>query len=89
VWLLALALIFSAMPSASLDRMVLLATIPAAWTIAIVSAYCQTVLGTSRAGARWRAGLHCVAIWAIGLELIALTAGGWFQIAGALTRLLP
>ena len=89
VWLLALALIFAAMPAASLDRMVLLATIPAAWTIVIVSAYCQTVLGTSRAGGRWRAGLHGVAIWAIGLELIAFTAGGWFQIAGALTRLLP
>jgi hypothetical protein len=46
------------------------------------------VLGTSRAGGRWRAALHLIAIWAIGFELVALSAGGWFQIWGSVTRLL-
>lgn len=88
VWLLTVAAIFAALPWASLDGLILLAAIPAAWTALIVSAYCRTVLGTSRAGGRWRAALHFLLIWAIGFELIALSAGGWFQITAAVTGLL-
>jgi len=88
VCLLTVAAVFAALPWASLDGLILLASIPASWTAVIVSAYCRTVLGTSRAGGRWRAVLHFFLIWAIGFELIALSAGGWFQITRAVAGLL-
>jgi len=87
LWLLAAAAMFAMMPAASLDLLIALAVIPAAWTSVIVAAFCRQVLGTSRAGARWRAAAHFVTIWAIGFELVALSAGGWFQITGSVTRL--
>jgi len=86
LWLLAVAGAFAAMPWASLDLLIALAVIPAAWTAVIVVAFCRRVLGTSRAGARWRAAVHFVVVWAIALELVALSAGGWFQITRAVTR---
>jgi hypothetical protein len=46
----------------------------------IVAAFCETVLGTSRAGARWRAAVHFHLVWAIGLSYVAWAAGGWFQV---------
>ena len=82
-----MAALFASVPAASLDLLIGLAVVPAAWTAVIVSAFCRTVLGTSRAGGGWRAAVHVAAIWAIGFELVALSAGGWFQIAGAVTRL--
>jgi hypothetical protein len=85
VWLLTVAAAFAALPWASLDGLIALAIIPAAWTAVIVAAFCRHVLGTSRAGARWRAVAHFIVIWAIAFELVALSAGGWFQITRAAT----
>ena len=73
LWLLAVAAAFAATPWASLDGLVALAVIPAVWTAVIVAAFCRHVLGTSRAGARWRAAAHFVVTWAIALELVALS----------------
>ena len=86
LWLLTTAAAFAAAPWASLDLLIVLAVIPAVWTAVIVAAFCRHVLGTSRAGARWRAAVHFVVMWAIALELVALSAGGWFQITRAVTR---
>ena len=85
LWLLTVAALFAALPAASLDLLIALAVIPAAWTAAVVAAFCRHVLGTSRAGARWRAAAHFAVIWAIGFELVALSAGGWFQITRSVT----
>lgn len=88
ICLIIVAAVFATLPWASLDGLILLAAVPAAWTAVIVAAYCRTVLGTTRAGGRWRAALHFLLIWAIGFELIALSAGGWFQVTRAVARLL-
>jgi hypothetical protein len=85
VWLLTAAAVFAGLPAASMDLLIVSAVIPAAWTAVIVAAFCRQMLGTSRAGARWRAAVHFVVIWAIGFELVALSAGGWFQITRAVT----
>ena len=84
--LLIVAAAFAILPWASLDGLVALAAIPAAWTAVIVAAFSRHVLGTSRAGARWRAALHFFVTWAIAFELVALSAGGWFQIVRSITR---
>jgi len=84
--LLIVAAVFASTPYASLDGLVALAAIPAAWTAVIVAAFCRHVMGTSRAGARWRATAHFVVTWAIAFELVALSAGGWFQIARSISR---
>jgi hypothetical protein len=86
VWLLTVAAAFAAMPAASLDLLIVLAAVPAAWTGVIVAAFCRQVLGTSRRGARLRATAHFLVTWAIGFELVALTAGGWFQIWAPIAR---
>lgn len=87
LWLLTTAAGFAAAPWASLDLLIALAVIPAVWTAAIAAAFCRRVLGTSRGGARWRAAAHFIVMWAIALELVALTAGGWFQITRAVKGL--
>ena len=86
VWLLTVAAAFAAMPAASLDLLIVLAAIPAAWTGVIVAAFCRQVLGTSRGGARVRAMVHFLVMWAIAFELVALTAGGWFQVWAPIAR---
>lgn len=83
LWLLTVAAVFAGLPFASLDGLIMLAALPAAWTAVIVAAFCRNVLGTGTAGARWRAAAHFLVMWAIGLELVALSAGGWFQITRA------
>ena len=88
LWLLTVAAAFSVAPWASLDLFIALAAIPAAWTAVIVAAFCRQVLGSSTAGARWRAAAHFIVMWAIALELVALSAGGWFQITRAVTALV-
>jgi len=84
--LLTVAAVFASTPYASLDGLIALAIVPAAWTAVIVAAFCRHVLGTSRAGARWRAMAHFVVTWAIAFELVALSAGGWFQIVRSIAR---
>jgi hypothetical protein len=86
LWLLMVAAWFATRPTASLDMFIALAVIPAAWTAVIVAAFCRHVLGTRVAGARWRAAVHFVVIWAVAFELLALVAGGWFQIWAPIAR---
>jgi hypothetical protein len=85
LWLLAVAVLMSNLQG-SLELIIVLAIAPSLWTAAIVSAFCRIVLGCSPRGARWRAAIHLLAVWAIGLEYVALSVGGWFQITGAATR---
>jgi hypothetical protein len=87
LWLLTVAAVFASMPAASMDLLIALAVIPAIWTAVIVAAFCRRVLGTSRAGARWRAAVHFLVIWTIGFQLVALSAGGWFQVYGPIVRM--
>src|SRR5262245_13297505 len=84
--LLVVAAVFAATPYASLDGLIALAALPAAWTAWVVAAFCRQVLGTSRAGARWRAAAHFVVTWVIAFELVSLSAGGWFQITRSILR---
>jgi hypothetical protein len=88
LWLLAASASFSVLPYVSLDALIALAALPAAWTAVIVAAFCRQVLGTGTAEARWRAMVHFVVIWAIAFEVVALSAGGWFQITRSITGLL-
>jgi hypothetical protein len=83
LWLLATAVLMSNLRG-SVELVIVLAIIPSLWTAAIVSAFCRVVLGCSRASARWRAAIHMLSVWAIGLEYVAVSAGGWFQITAAL-----
>jgi hypothetical protein len=85
LWLLTTAAVFAVAPWSSLDLLIALAVVPAAWTAVIAAAFCRHVLGSSREGGRWRATAHFIAMWAIALELVALSAGGWFQITRAVT----
>ena len=88
LWLLLAAAAIAAMPAAGLDGLIAVAVIPSAWTAVIVAAFCRNVLGTSTAGARWRAVAHFLAMWGIALQLVALTAGGWFQVWAPIARVL-
>jgi hypothetical protein len=83
LWLLAVAALMSNM-TGSVELVIVLAIVPSLWTAAIVSAFCRVVLGCSRAGARWRAAIHLLSVWTIGLEYVAVSAGGWFQITASL-----
>jgi hypothetical protein len=87
MWLLVLAAVLASLPAGSVDMLIALAVIPAAWTAAIVSAFCRVVLGTSRTGGRWRASAHFVAVWAIGLQYVAWSTGGWFRVTGSIMGL--
>ena len=84
LWLLAIGPLMANMEFGSIDLVIVLAVIPSVWTAAILSAFCRVVLGTSRAGGRWRAAIHFAAAWAISLQYVAWVAGGWFQITGSI-----
>jgi hypothetical protein len=58
------------------------ATVPAVWTMVIISAFCRTVLGTTRRGAAVRTLAHQVVIWSVVLSYVAWAAGGWFRLVG-------
>ena len=88
LWLLLAAAAIAAMPAAGLDGLIAVAVIPSVWTAVIVAAFCRNVLGTTKAGARWRATAHFLAMWAIALQLVALSAGGWFQVWAPVARVL-
>jgi hypothetical protein len=88
LWLLAVAALTANMEFGSIDLVIALAVVPSVWTAVIVSAFCRVVLGTSRTGARWRAAIHFAAAWAIGLQYVAWSAGGWFQITGSIAGFL-
>ena len=82
-WLLLSALFLANSTSYASAFMVASAIAPAAWTAAIVSAYCRTVLMTTEGGAQWRTAAHQAAVWASGLTFVAWSTGGWFQIVRA------
>lgn len=63
-------------PVMSSAQMVLAAPIAIGWTSVLVSAFCQTVLGTSKAGARLRAAAHQAVIVLSLLLYIVWSAGG-------------
>jgi hypothetical protein len=88
LWLLLAAAAIAAMPAAGLDGLIAVAVLPSAWTAVIVAAFCRQVLGTSKAGARWRASGHFLVMWSIALQLVALSAGGWFQVWAPIARVL-
>jgi hypothetical protein len=52
------------------------ATVPTIWTAFLVEAFCRTVLGTTPAGARWRAGIHLGAFVLVASVLFVISAGG-------------
>jgi hypothetical protein len=87
VWLAVMTAVMATLSAGAIDMLVVSALVPAIWTSAIVSAFCRTVLNTSAGGARWRATTQFVLMWALSLQLVALTAGGWFQVIGPVARL--
>jgi hypothetical protein len=52
------------------------AIVPTIWSTFIVAAFCRTVLGTSPAGARWRAGIHLGLFVLVASTLFIISAGG-------------
>jgi len=88
LWMLAVAAL--ATSSGLVDPVFLFATalVPSAWTAWVVAAFCRRALGNSPSSARRRAAAHQIVVWAIGLGYGALTSGGWYQIAGGVSRLL-
>jgi hypothetical protein len=52
------------------------ALVPTIWTAFIVAAFCRTVLGTTTAGARWRAGIHLALVAISAATLFTISAGG-------------
>lgn len=78
VWLLMLPIITS-LTSASapaLEVVGFTSVVPIAWTTFIVAAFCRTVLGTTPAAARWRAGIHVGAFVIVAAALFTISAGG-------------
>ena len=86
LWILAVTASLANLPAGSPDLLIASAVVPATWTAVIVAAFCRVVLGTTHAGARWRAAFHFVVVWAITLEYVAWSAGGWFQITDSIAR---
>jgi len=82
LWMLVAAAWVAVSASMSAEAMVLSAIVPSVWTAIIVSAFCRTVLGTTRNGGRMRAAGHSMATWAVGLSYIAWAVGGWFRLFG-------
>ena len=60
--------------------LMVLLILPIMWTVALVSAFCREVLGTTRGGARWRTVMHQAIVWALALQYVAYAAGGWFRL---------
>jgi hypothetical protein len=52
------------------------ALVPTIWTAFIVAAFCRVVLGTTTAGARWRAGIHLALVATSAATLFTISAGG-------------
>ena len=88
LWMLVISVLMATSPYASVELVIVTAIAPAAWTAVLLSAFCRVVLGTSRAGARWRATLHLLLIWTTTFGYVAWAAGGWFQIVASVNRML-
>jgi hypothetical protein len=88
LWMFGAAIVMATWRHAAAEVLIASAILPAAWTTILISAFCRVVLDTTPRGARWRAAAHQVLIWAIALGYVVWAAGGWFQIAAAVGRLL-
>jgi hypothetical protein len=62
------------------------ALVPAAWTLVILCAFCQSVLQTDRRGALVRTAAHQALIWGVALAFVLFNVGGWARLAGILGR---
>ena len=76
LWLLALPVATLYRSTSPLEIIGVTATVPLLWTAFIVAAFCRAVLGTSPAGARWRAGIHLGAVSLVASTLFIIAAGG-------------
>ena len=76
LWMLVLFAAIALRGPTSLGFIVACAVLPAAWTAAIVSAFCRNVLGSQHTEARWRAAGHAVSAWVIGLTYAIWASGG-------------
>jgi hypothetical protein len=78
LWLLMLPIITSSTSSSTppLEVVGLTSLVPIVWTTFIVAAFCRTVLRTTPAAARWRAGIHVGAVVIVAATLFAISAGG-------------
>jgi hypothetical protein len=77
LWLLMLPIVTSSRSaSAALEVVGLTSVVPIVWTTYIVAAFCRTVLRTTPAAGRWRAGIHVGAVVIVVAALFAISAGG-------------
>jgi hypothetical protein len=76
LWLLMLPIATTSLSLPALEVIGLTALVPLIWTAFIVTAFCRTVLGTTAAGARWRAWIHLAAVIIVGSTLFIISAGG-------------
>jgi hypothetical protein len=81
-WLLLVMASIRLVPFLPLEALLVTMILPMAWTAAIVTAYCRTVLGNAAGAARLRAAVHQAVTLALLLSFIAWSAGGWFRLAG-------
>src|SRR5262245_18152069 len=76
LWLLMLPIATTSLSLPAFEVIWLTALVPLIWTVFIVTAFCRTVLGTSAAGARWRAAIHLAVVIIVGSTLFIISAGG-------------
>jgi hypothetical protein len=77
LWLLALPITtWASVTAPALEIVGLTSIVPLVWTAFIVTAFCRTVLGTTSAAARWRAGIHLGAFVIVASTLFMMSAGG-------------
>jgi hypothetical protein len=80
LWLLAVTLVIMVVRPAMSLAVLLTMIIPAGWTMVILSAFCQRVLGATRQAARGYAMLHQAVIWTCFFVYVAFAAGGWARV---------
>jgi len=88
LWLLLLSTWFYLVAMFPPFTLVLTVVVPAAWTVAISSAYCREVLGASAHGARWRVALQQLLAWSCVAAYLVFASGGFTSLAVYLSRQL-
>ena len=82
LWLAAVAAATVVIDWLSLPVLAATMAVPAAWTMAILLAFCRIVLGATARGARVRVAAHQALIWSCVLSFAAWGSGGWFRLLG-------
>jgi hypothetical protein len=74
--------------SASVRQWMVIASVivPVVWTAAIAIAFCRTVLGDTRGGARRRVALHQALTWTLVIAYIALASQVWPRFLALIGR---